>query len=238
MTFPVNGLRHHAHSECFHKCARRTPCLTRRDQARQFAVFTRKPPMHSNQIPLIELSQVSKTFGKPVDGHSLQGLLQRLHLTRPKPVTHAVDRVDLRIMRGEVVGLVGESGCGKSTLGRMVAGLLPVSSGNAWVDGKPLDSLTPQERKALRLKVQMIFQDPSSSLNPRLRVDRYCWRRRAVARPDRPQRRGRLRQCPVATGRAQPADASALSPSVQRRTTPAHRYCPCAGSAAGTAGVR
>ncbi|EGH15073.1 oligopeptide/dipeptide ABC transporter, ATP-binding protein, partial [Pseudomonas amygdali pv. morsprunorum str. M302280] len=65
-----------------------------------------------------------------------------------------------------------ESGCGKSTLGRMVAGLLPVSSGSTSVDGKPLDSLTPQERRALRLKVQMIFQDPSSSLNPRLRVDR------------------------------------------------------------------
>ncbi|QXW47281.1 ABC transporter ATP-binding protein [Pseudomonas amygdali] len=128
--------------------------------------------MPSDLIPLIELHQVSKTFGKPVAEHSLQGLLQRLHLTRPKPVTHAVDRVDLRIMRGEVVGLVGESGCGKSTLGRMVAGLLPVSSGIASVDGKPLDSLTTQERKALRLKVQMIFQDPSSSLNPRLRVDR------------------------------------------------------------------
>ncbi|WP_122388248.1 ATP-binding cassette domain-containing protein, partial [Pseudomonas savastanoi] len=128
--------------------------------------------MPSDLIPLIELHQVSKTFGKPVAEHSLQGLLQRLHLTRPKPVTHAVDRVDLRIMRGEVVGLVGESGCGKSTLGRMVAGLLPVSSGVASVDGKPLDSLTTQERKALRLKVQMIFQDPSSSLNPRLRVDR------------------------------------------------------------------
>ncbi|PBQ18353.1 peptide ABC transporter ATP-binding protein [Pseudomonas congelans] len=128
--------------------------------------------MPSDQIPLIELHQVSKTFGKPVDEHSLQGLMQRLHLTRAKPVTHAVDRVDLRIARGEVVGLVGESGCGKSTLGRMVAGLLPVSSGTTLVDGKPLDSLTTQERKALRLKVQMIFQDPSSSLNPRLRVDR------------------------------------------------------------------
>lgn len=128
--------------------------------------------MPSDQIPLIELHQVSKTFGKPVDERSLQGLMQRLHLTRAKPVTHAVDRVDLRIARGEVVGLVGESGCGKSTLGRMVAGLLPVSSGTTLVDGKPLDSLTTQERKALRLKVQMIFQDPSSSLNPRLRVDR------------------------------------------------------------------
>lgn len=128
--------------------------------------------MRTDQIPLIELRQVSKTFGKPVNEHSIQHLLQRLQLTRPRPVTHAVDRVDLRIARGEVVGLVGESGCGKSTLGRMVAGLLPVSSGTALVDGKSLDNLTAEDRQAVRLKVQMIFQDPSSSLNPRLRVDR------------------------------------------------------------------
>ncbi|EJM35073.1 oligopeptide/dipeptide ABC transporter, ATP-binding protein [Pseudomonas sp. GM33] len=128
--------------------------------------------MRTDQVPLIELRQVSKTFGKPVDQHSVRHWLQRLHLTRPRPVTQAVDRVDLRIARGEVVGLVGESGCGKSTLGRMVAGLLPVSSGSAWVDGQSLDNMTADERQAVRLKVQMIFQDPSSSLNPRLRVDR------------------------------------------------------------------
>lgn len=128
--------------------------------------------MRTDQIPLIELQQVSKTFGKPLENHSVSHLLQRLHLARPKPVTHAVDRVDLRIARGEVVGLVGESGCGKSTLGRMVAGLLPVSSGTASVDGQSLDNMTANERQAVRLKVQMIFQDPSSSLNPRLRVDR------------------------------------------------------------------
>jgi peptide/nickel transport system ATP-binding protein len=70
------------------------------------------------------------------------------------------------------VGLVGESGCGKSTLGRMVAGLLPVSSGIASIDGKSIEALNPAERQAARLKIQMIFQDPSASLNPRLRVDR------------------------------------------------------------------
>ena len=128
--------------------------------------------MRTDQVPLIELRQVSKTFGTPVDQHSVRHWLQRLHRTRPRPVTQAVDRVDLRIARGEVVGLVGESGCGKSTLGRMVAGLLPVSSGSAWVDGQSLDNMTADERQAVRLKVQMIFQDPSSSLNPRLRVDR------------------------------------------------------------------
>ncbi|MBX8501547.1 ABC transporter ATP-binding protein [Pseudomonas lijiangensis] len=128
--------------------------------------------MSINQTPIVELSQVSKTFGKRNNDSTLNQWLQRMKWSRPSAVTHAVDRVDLRINRGEVVGLVGESGCGKSTLGRMVAGLLPVSSGTASIDGKRLEDLTPEERLAARLKIQMIFQDPSSSLNPRLRVDR------------------------------------------------------------------
>lgn len=124
--------------------------------------------MRNEHPPLIQLEQASKTFGKAPAEHGARRLLQRLHLARAKPVTHAVDRVDLRIARGEVVGLVGESGCGKSTLGRMVTGLLPLSSGSAAMNGQPLDTLSV----AQRLKVQMVFQDPSSSLNPRLRVDR------------------------------------------------------------------
>ncbi|MBC3952682.1 ABC transporter ATP-binding protein [Pseudomonas folii] len=128
--------------------------------------------MSNESTPIIELSDVSKTFGKASPDSGLQHLLQRLQLTRPTSVTHAVDRVDLRIVRGEVVGLVGESGCGKSTLGRMVAGLLPVSSGTASIDGKSIEDFTHEERQAARLKIQMIFQDPSASLNPRLRVDR------------------------------------------------------------------
>jgi peptide/nickel transport system ATP-binding protein len=128
--------------------------------------------MSNESTPIIELSQVSKTFGKASPETGMQKMLQRLQLTRPTSMTHAVDRVDLRIVRGEVVGLVGESGCGKSTLGRMVAGLLPVSSGTASIDGKSIEDLTTEERQAARLKIQMIFQDPSASLNPRLRVDR------------------------------------------------------------------
>ena len=119
--------------------------------------------MANESVPLIELRQVSKQFGQAPGG-----LLQRLGLSRPRPLTRAVDNVDLRIARGEVVGLVGESGCGKSTLGRMVAGLLPASSGSVNVEGQPYESLSA----GARLKVQMIFQDPYASLNPRLRVDR------------------------------------------------------------------
>jgi peptide/nickel transport system ATP-binding protein len=128
--------------------------------------------MASNLIPLIELEQVSKTFGKASSDSAAARWAQRLQLSRKSSVTHAVDRVDLRIQRGEVVGLVGESGCGKSTLGRMVAGLMPASSGQVRIDGTPLDNLSTEQRHAARLKIQMIFQDPSASLNPRLRVDR------------------------------------------------------------------
>ena len=119
--------------------------------------------MANESVPLIELRQVSKQLGRAPGG-----LLQRLGLSQPRPLTRAVDNVDLRIARGEVVGLVGESGCGKSTLGRMVAGLLPASSGSVNVEGQPYESLSA----GARLKVQMIFQDPYASLNPRLRVDR------------------------------------------------------------------
>lgn len=128
--------------------------------------------MSANLIPIIELQQVSKTFGKPAGNGAVERWSRKLGLARAKPQTHAVDRVDLRIARGEVVGLVGESGCGKSTLGRMVAGLMPASQGQVSINGTPIEQMTAQQRHAARLKIQMIFQDPSASLNPRLRVDR------------------------------------------------------------------
>jgi oligopeptide/dipeptide ABC transporter ATP-binding protein len=121
--------------------------------------------------PLAELRNVSRRFGGRPAGRFGRAM-QRLGWEKPAAITHAVDRVDLQIKRGEVVGLVGESGCGKSTLGRMVAGLLPASDGQVLLSGKPIDELSHQERQAARLRVQMIFQDPYASLNPRLRVDR------------------------------------------------------------------
>jgi peptide/nickel transport system ATP-binding protein len=86
-------------------------------------------------------------------------------------VVRAVDGIDLAIQPGEVVGLVGESGCGKSTLGRIAAGLMPPSDGEVRVDGKSVDTLSAHEARDARLKIQMIFQDPYASLNPRLRVE-------------------------------------------------------------------
>jgi peptide/nickel transport system ATP-binding protein len=85
-------------------------------------------------------------------------------------VVHAVDVVDLAVAPGEVVGLVGESGCGKSTLGRIVAGILEPSEGELLYRGQSLATADRRTRHEAALKVQMIFQDPFASLNPRLRV--------------------------------------------------------------------
>jgi len=83
---------------------------------------------------------------------------------------HAVDDVSLVIERGKTLGLVGETGSGKSTLARCVAGLIPVTSGQVYFDGRDITKLSRAAMRPLRREVQMIFQDPYSSLNPRRRV--------------------------------------------------------------------
>ncbi len=83
---------------------------------------------------------------------------------------HAVDDVSIAIARGKTLGVVGESGCGKSTLGRTVLRLLEPTGGEIWFDGENISGYTKKQMKKLRPKMQMIFQDPFSSLNPRLAV--------------------------------------------------------------------
>ncbi|MFM9976206.1 MAG: ABC transporter ATP-binding protein [Beijerinckiaceae bacterium] len=118
--------------------------------------------------PLLSLAQISKRFAKPLD---TAARVANLFGAKIRDITvHAVDGVDLAITEGEVVGLVGESGCGKSTLGRVVAGIHSASDGSMHWKGKDITALTASERKAQTLAVQMIFQDPMSSLNPRMRV--------------------------------------------------------------------
>ena len=120
--------------------------------------------------PLIDLRQVSKRFGERKIGAAGRAL-QSLGLSKPPAITRAVDHVDLIVNPGEVVGLVGESGCGKSTLGRIAAGLLTPSGGEVRINGVRPADMNSAQAHAARLKVQMIFQDPYASLNPRLRVD-------------------------------------------------------------------
>jgi peptide/nickel transport system ATP-binding protein len=122
--------------------------------------------------PIIELRGVSKQFGPTHDAATrlTRAIAARLGHPRPDETVRAVDTVDLQVFKGEVVGLVGESGCGKSTLGRMVAGIMPPSQGRILFNGQDIASLPSEQAKAASLKIQMIFQDPYASLNPRLRV--------------------------------------------------------------------
>lgn len=109
--------------------------------------------------PLLRVENLVKYF--PVE----RGLFGR-----DNAVVHAVDGLDFELAAGDTMALVGESGCGKSTAGRLVLRLLEATSGKVWFDGEDLTSLKPAEMRARRRSLQMIFQDPYSSLNPRMTV--------------------------------------------------------------------
>jgi len=118
--------------------------------------------------PMVELVGIAKRFSKPA------GIASRIarRFGGPERATtvHAIDGVDLAIARGQVLGLVGESGCGKSTLGRIVAGIMPPSEGEVRWQGRSVAGASRAEARKAKLGIQMIFQDPMSSLNPRMRV--------------------------------------------------------------------
>ena len=118
---------------------------------------------------LIEVKNVCQEF------HLTKGLLQSLRLEKGKlvkedKVVHAVNDVSFEIKKGEVFSLVGESGCGKSTTARTVIRLLEPTSGQVLYKGKDISHLGPNELLPYRKSMQMIFQDPYASLNPRQRV--------------------------------------------------------------------
>jgi peptide/nickel transport system ATP-binding protein len=124
--------------------------------------------MNAAAIPLLELRGISRRFESRLD---FAGRMARRMGARVSDTTvHALDGVSLAVHEREVVGLVGESGCGKSTLGRIVARILPPSAGERYWKGRPYDAFEGAEARAERLAVQMIFQDPYASLNPRMRV--------------------------------------------------------------------
>jgi peptide/nickel transport system ATP-binding protein len=113
--------------------------------------------------PLLLVDGLEKHF--PVSG----SLLRRL-VTGERPVVRAVDGVSFSVRNGETLGLVGESGCGKSTAGLALLQLIRPTAGEVRFDGRSIVGLGASERRALRKDMQMILQNPYSSLNPRLRV--------------------------------------------------------------------
>jgi peptide/nickel transport system ATP-binding protein len=120
------------------------------------------------KVPLIELKEITKRFVKTLD--LAEKIVNFFGAHIREEVVQAVDRVNLRVDTGEVVGLVGESGCGKSTIGRIVAGTLSPSDGTVLYRRQDVAGMSPAEGRQVALKVQMIFQDPLASLNPRMRV--------------------------------------------------------------------
>jgi len=124
--------------------------------------------MNAIAAPLLELKGISKRFARSPDFATR--LARRLGARGRNEAVQALDRVDLAVHEREVVGLVGESGCGKSTLGRIVARVLEPSAGERMWKGRPYAEFESAASRPERLAVQMIFQDPYASLNPRLRI--------------------------------------------------------------------
>ncbi len=119
-------------------------------------------------VPIIELQELTRRFTKTLD--LSEKIANLLGAQIRKEMVQAVENVNLQVATGEVLGLVGESGCGKSTLGRIVAGTLDPSDGAVLYKGQKVNTLSPADQKQVALKIQMIFQDPLASLNPRMRV--------------------------------------------------------------------
>ncbi len=107
----------------------------------------------NNQIPLVETRNLQKYFN-----------------VGKNKTLHAVDGVNMKLYAGKTIGVVGESGCGKSTLGRTILQLLKPTGGEVLFKGKVINNVSTHEMNELRTKMQIIFQDPYSSLNPRLTV--------------------------------------------------------------------
>ena len=120
----------------------------------------RRETRGSGEDVLVRVSGIKKHF--PIT----QGILFQREVGR----VHAVDGVDLEIRRGETLGLVGETGCGKSTLARLIMGLYPATAGTIEFEGDDITNLPRERMRPYRRQMQMIFQDPYGSLNPRRRV--------------------------------------------------------------------
>src|SRR2546423_9698800 len=149
--------------------------------------------------PLLSVRNLVKHF--PVKKGILQQTVGQVH---------AVDGISFDIAEGETLGLVGESGCGKSTAGKTILKLLEPTAGEIRVNGERIDQLSRHEMRPYRRELQVVFQDPYSSLNPRLRV------RDIIGEP--------LKNFGVAEGRVLDDRVEALAGKVGLRSEALHRY--------------
>ena len=136
------------------------------------------------QNTLLEVKDLSKWFRLP----------QKALFAKPRTLK-AVSHVNLRLRQGETLGIVGESGCGKSTLGRTMIKLLEPSDGTILLDGQDITHLSEKEMRPLRKDLQIIFQDPYASLNPRLTIEEAIADPLQIqgAAPDRKERGEQIR---------------------------------------------
>lgn len=116
-----------------------------------------------NDQPLITAQNLKKYFPLP------SGMLSLLNSSKSRYV-HAVDNVSIEVYEGEVLGLVGESGCGKTTLGRMLLRLIEPTDGKVTFDEREITSFSQNEMRQIRREMQIVFQNPLSSLSPRLKI--------------------------------------------------------------------
>lgn len=145
------------------------------------------PAVAADAQPLVEVRDAARWFD--VSPPWLERVLAR----KPRALLRAVDGVSFTLQRGETLALVGESGCGKSTMARLLVGLYGLTRGEVLIDGQPVSRLNEPGGRALRRRLQMIFQDPYASQNPR------WWVERIIAEPllthtrmDAAQRRARV----------------------------------------------